>query len=191
MASSRALSPGTSPRTSIVAQAMNMRSRVKPHTSSTNIIGNFFWWATTVADSSKLGEDHELCDLVHLINESLKGFDRGYFESHQGEEGFGAISNYFNQLEVLLSSKSPPEVYLFTNWTNIFYKLDFGWGKPFWVGLMGKVGPEFRNFTVFMEAQCGKGIEAWVTLEAKQMALLEKDLKFLAFASPNSGISSM
>ncbi|KAM5555913.1 hypothetical protein ABKV19_023702 [Rosa sericea] len=140
MASSRALSPGTSPRTSIVAHATNMRSRMKPQTWSTNIIGNFFWWATTVVDSSKLGEDHELCDLVHLINESLKGFGRGYFESHQGEEGFKVISNYFNQLEVLLSSISPPEVYLFTNWTSIFHKLDFGWGKPFWVGLMGKSG---------------------------------------------------
>lgn len=191
MASSRALSPGTSPRTSIVAHAMNMRSRMKPQMSSANIIGNFFWWATTVADSSKLEEARELCDLVNQINESLKGFDRDYFESLQGEEGFGAISEYFNQLEVLLSSKAPPEVYLFTSWTTFFHKLDFGWGKPFWVGLMGKAGPAFRNFTVFMESQWGEGIEAWVTLEEKQMDVLERDPEFLAFASPNPGISSM
>ncbi|KAK9901884.1 hypothetical protein M0R45_001880 [Rubus argutus] len=140
MASSRALSPGTSPRTSIVAHAMNMRSRMKPQMSSANIIGNFFWWATTVADSSKLKEAHELCDLVNQINESLRGFDRDYFESLQGEEGFGAIS---------------------------------------------------ENFTVFMESQWGKGIEAWVTLEEKQMDVLERDPEFLAFASPNPGISSM
>jgi shikimate O-hydroxycinnamoyltransferase len=159
--------------------------------SSANIIGNFFWWATTVADSSKLEEAHELCDLVNLINESLKGYDKDYFESLQGEEGFGGISEYFNQMEVPFSSKSPPEVYLFINWTSIFHKLDFGWGKPFWVGLIGKVGPAFRNTTIFMESQWGKGIEAWVTLEEKQMDVLVKDPEFLAFASPNPGISIM
>lgn len=47
---------GTSPRTSIVAHAMNMRSRMKPQTSSANIVENFFWWATTFTHSSKLGE---------------------------------------------------------------------------------------------------------------------------------------
>lgn len=70
-----------------------------------------------------------------------------------------------------------PEVYAFTSWTKILREVDFGWGKPFWIGVMGKAEPTSRNLIVFVETQWSKGIEVWVTLEEKQMAILEKDPK--------------
>ncbi|PRQ58720.1 putative alcohol O-acetyltransferase [Rosa chinensis] len=191
MAASRALSSGTSPKTSIVVHAVNMRPRMNSQMrSDTVMIGNLFWWAVAAADASE-ADAHDLRDLVNIIKESIKGFDSEYLESLQGEDGgFGTISEFCNQLEAMLSSETP-DIYAFTSWASVLKQVDFGWGRPFWIGAMGKVGPAFRNLTVFVDRQWDTGIEAWVNLEENQMALLEKDPHFLAFASPNPGISSM
>ncbi|XP_061999442.1 stemmadenine O-acetyltransferase-like [Rosa rugosa] len=169
MAASRALSSGTSPKTSIVVHAVNMRPRMNSQMRlDTVMIGNLFWWAVAAADASE-ADAHDLRDLVNIITESIKGFDSEHLESLQ----------------------ETPDIYAFTSWASFFKQVDFGWGSPFWIGTMGKVGPAFRNLTVFVERQWDRGIEAWVNLEENQMALLEKDPQFLAFASPNPGISSM
>ncbi|KAM5562510.1 stemmadenine O-acetyltransferase-like [Rosa sericea] len=182
----------TSRRASIVAHAVNIRPQLKLSMLD-NAIGNIFWWAIAANIPTNKGEtcdDDQLCDLMKLLHESIKGLDNDYLKTLQGEEGFGAISEFIDrQLEVMYSLK--PETYIFTSWTKIFKEVDFGWGRPFWIGVMGKVGPTLGNLTVFVETQWGKGIEAWVTLEEKQMAVMEKDPQFLAFTSPNPHISSM
>ncbi|KAK9927295.1 hypothetical protein M0R45_024486 [Rubus argutus] len=179
----------TSRRASIVAHAVNMRPRLKPSMSET-AIGNIFWWAiaanipTDEAETTDDDDDDQLCNLTKLLHESIKGLDNEYLKTFQGEEGFGAISGFLNQLQEDVDSLEP-EVYAFTSWTKILREVDFGWGRPIWIGVMGKAEPTSRNLIVFVETQWSKGIEAWVTLEEKQMAILEKDPKFLAFASPN------
>ena len=124
----------------------------------------------------------------------------GYFRSiaEQGyKEGSGSkvlmskLENslsLFEQLDVMMR---PDDVMLISNWKGFFNGVDFGWGKPFKVGVMGKVGPAFSNAVFLVDSQWGKGIEATVTLEEKLMAALERDVKFLAFASLDQGISSL
>ena len=53
---------------------------------------------------------------------------------------------------------------------------------------MGKVGSAFRNLTMFGETPCDIGIEAWLTMDEKEMAILENDPEFLSFASLNPSI---
>ena len=89
----------------------------------------------------------------------------------------------------MFSAEPKPDVCAVTCWLRFFNDIDFGWGKPFWVGIMGKVGPAFRNLIIFSETPWGDGIEAWVTLEEKEMAVLENDPEFLACASLNPSIS--
>ncbi|XWS56393.1 hypothetical protein CRYUN_Cryun09bG0081600 [Craigia yunnanensis] len=187
MAVSRAISGSAKP--SILVQAVSLRPRRKPNLLN-NSIGNLFWWAscaTNLADETGT----KLSELVDLMRESVAAFDDEYLNSLQGEEGFEAIAEYFNQLETMFSSEKP-DIFAFTSWCNLgFYKLDFGWGSPQWFALFGKVGSAFRNLTVFVETKCGKGIEAWITLDEKRMSVLEKDPEFLKFASPSLKISSL
>ncbi|XP_040371166.1 (13S,14R)-1,13-dihydroxy-N-methylcanadine 13-O-acetyltransferase AT1-like [Rosa chinensis] len=192
MAASRALSSalaGTSPKLSIVAHVVNLRPRMNPQMLLDNTIGNIILLAPVVLEileeTATNSSDHELCDLVNLLHKSLNQYNSEYLDTLKGKEGFGAICDYLDFMEEGTFIKPPPEIYTFTSWTRILNKLDFGWGKPFQIGVIGKVGPVFGNLTIFVALQCDQQIEAWVTLEEKQMAMLEKDAQFLAFASPN------
>ena len=181
-----------SQRTSVLAHAVNLRPRMKsPQSSSDTSTGNMFWWGNVAANPSDT--EMELHGLVGLLKEALALFDNEFLETLQGEDGFSAMSEFLNQLEAMLSLESEkPDIFAFTSWSNSFInELDFGWGKPYWFGVMGKVGPAFRNLVIFADSQWGEGIEAWVTLEEKLMGVLENDPKFRAFASPNPGFSSL
>nr|XP_023884186.1 BAHD acyltransferase At5g47980-like [Quercus suber] len=185
MAASKAKSP-VSKKTSIMVQAVNLRTRMKPHLSDASV-GNIFWWAPAGADLTM--EERELNELVNLVNESIAGFDTDCAESLQGDEGFSTFSNYFGHLQDMFFAEVKPDVCAFTCWLRFFNDIDFGWGKPFWIGIMGKVGPKFRNLIIFSETPRGIGIEAWVTIDEKEMVILENDPEFLAFASLNPSIS--
>ncbi|CDP10330.1 unnamed protein product [Coffea canephora] len=80
--------------------------------------------------------------------------------------------------------------YQFSSWCKIgLNEVDFGWGKPIWTSLVGgtEVESMYKNFVVLVDGSDG-GIEAWLILEQKEMAILENDREFLAYASPNPGI---
>ena len=180
---------GTSPTLSIAVHAVNLRSRMNPQMLLDNTIGNIFLWAPALLDIQKETavetSDHELCDLVSMLHESLNEFNSDYLETLKGKEGFGGICDLLDLMEEGTSVKPAPELYAFTSWTRILDQVDFGWRRPFQIGVMGKVGPAFRNLTVLVGTQCDQKIEAWVTLDEKQMLMLENDSQFLAFASPN------
>ncbi|WCJ19290.1 HXXXD-type acyl-transferase family protein [Euphorbia peplus] len=187
MTASKALSGSAKP--SILVEAVNLRTLSKPPMSNSST-GNIFWWATAVADPSD-EKKTELGDLMKLLSEGIALYKTDYTESFQGNDGFETMSDYCNQLEDLFASEKP-DIFAFTTWCNQgFNKLNYGWGEPFWTGILGKVGPSFRNLTIFIETKDGKGIEAWINLDKERMALLENDPEFLAFASPNPKISSL
>ncbi|XP_030937125.1 stemmadenine O-acetyltransferase-like [Quercus lobata] len=188
-ASYKAKSSG-SKTTPMMVQAVNLRIRMKPHLSDAST-GNIFWWAPAGAAADLAMEDQrELHELVDQVNEAITGFDDSdCAESLQGDEGLLAFSDYFDQLEDMFSAEIKPDVCAFTSWLRFFNDIDFGWGKPLWVGIMGKVGPAFRNLIIFIETPGGIGIEAWVTMDEKEMAILENDTEFLQFTSLNPSIS--
>ncbi|XP_050211792.1 stemmadenine O-acetyltransferase-like [Mercurialis annua] len=185
--SSKAISGA--PKLSVLVEAVNLRTRTKPPMSNVSI-GDIFWWATAMADPSFL--EKELHDLAALLDESIGLYDdREYMDSLQGDDGFETMAEYCNQLQELISVEKP-DIFAFTSWCHLgINKMDFGFGNPFWFGILGKVGPAFRNLTVFTEARDGKGIEAWITLDEERMTKLERDPEFLAYACPNPTISSM
>ncbi|XP_062089119.1 stemmadenine O-acetyltransferase-like [Humulus lupulus] len=181
-----------SPRTSIAAHAVNMRPRMKDPRSLENCTGNLFWWASIVVNPAQK-DDLELSQLVALTKEMVAEFDGEYLDTLVGEAGFEPVSEFVEQLEMMISMESEkPDIFAFTNWKDIFNDVDFGWGSPVWVAAHGKVGSEFRNLIVLIDSQGSnvKEIEAFVTLEDQQMAVLESDSKFLAFAGNSNNISS-
>ena len=48
---------------------------------------------------------------------------------------------------------------------------------------MGLGGSVFKNIIVLMETRNGDGIEAWMTLDEEEMAILERDMELLTYAS--------
>ncbi|XP_065869967.1 stemmadenine O-acetyltransferase-like [Euphorbia lathyris] len=187
MNASKALSGLVKP--SILVEAVNLRPVTNPPMSNSST-GNVFWWATAVADPSD-EEKTELSELMKLLSESIALYKSDYTQTFQGPDGYETMSDCCNQLEDLFASEKP-DIFAFTTWCYLgFNRLNFGWGEPFWTGVLGKVGPSFRNLTIFIETKDNKGIEAWITLDQQRMSLLEHDPQFLAFASPNPRISSL
>jgi shikimate O-hydroxycinnamoyltransferase len=75
----------------------------------------------------------------------------------------------------------------FTSWCNFgLYDIDFGWGKPIWVSLVGSNSNStdvLSNLVLLMDTRSGDGIEAWVLLDKEDMIVLGQDKELLAFAS--------
>ncbi|CAI0410926.1 unnamed protein product [Linum tenue] len=188
MAASKAVSSAS--KTSILVEAVNLRRFINPPLPDA-AIGNLFWWATAAADPYD-ESNTEMSELGNLVSEGIGLYRTDYVESLQGEDGFEAMSGYFEQLEAMFEAEKP-DIFGFTSWCGFgFTGQDFGWGKPVWVTPAGKVGRAFRNMTVLVDSTDGRGsIEAWVTLDEKRMAVLERDPNFLAFVCPNPGISNM
>ncbi|PRQ17785.1 putative alcohol O-acetyltransferase [Rosa chinensis] len=160
---------------------------------SDNATGNIFWWATVASiptDEGQTSDNDKLCDPMKLVRESIKGFDNECEDIAGRRDLEPFLSSSIGSKRLRMHSLEV-ETYAFTSWTKILNEVHFGWGRPCWIGVMGKVGPTFRNLTVFLETQWGKGIEAWVTSEEKQIVIMEKEPQFLAFASPNLHILSM
>ncbi|XP_050208871.1 stemmadenine O-acetyltransferase-like [Mercurialis annua] len=187
MAASKSIS-GT-PKLSILVEATNLRRKTNPPMKDSSI-GNLFWWAVAVADPADTNST-DLKQLVSMLSETINLYKTDYTHSFQGENGYETMSDYCEQLREVFSSEEP-DIFAFTSWSNAaFTRPNFGWGEPYWVGVMGKPGQEFRNLTVFVDAKDGKGIEAWITLDKKRMDILLQDLEFLEFASPNPRFSSI
>ncbi|CAN1332996.1 Stemmadenine O-acetyltransferase [Linum perenne] len=188
MSASKAV--GRSSKTSILVEAVNLRSQTDPPLSEASI-GDLFWWGTAMANPNDETEN-EMSGLGSLVSEAIGLYKSEYVKSLQGGDGFESMSGYFEQLEGLFEEEKP-DIFGFTSWCGFgFTGQDFGWGKPVWVTVMGKVGRAFRNLTVFVDSTERRGsIEAWVTLDRERMVVLERDPYFLEFASTNPRISSL
>ncbi|KAB1223940.1 Vinorine synthase [Morella rubra] len=132
-----------------------------------------------------MDKEMEFCGMVEAIKESVEKINSDYLRNVEGDKGLSAIrGQLYPMAPLVLFSKA--EIFAFTSWLTFGLEdLDFGWGKPIWVGAMGGVGPAFRELIIFTKSNGVNAIEAWVTLKEKEMAVLEDDPEFLAFAAKN------
>ena len=56
------------------------------------------------------------------------------------------------------------------------YDVDFGWGKPLWVGRFSLPHMNLITFTIW------DGIEAWINLKEEEMVKFERDKELLSYA---------
>ena len=154
-------------------------------------MGNIFWWELAAYDyNSGESTEIEMRGLVATLKEAVSKIDSDV-RILQGHEGFiGLIEYTIQKAATVVFSRENPEIFAFTSWLTFgFNEVDFGWGKPIWVGLMGEGGPG-RKLTILQNAIYGKGIEAWVTLDDNVMFILEDDAEFLALATLNPSVLS-
>ncbi|KAG5035146.1 hypothetical protein JHK87_010056 [Glycine soja] len=67
-----------------------------------------------------------------------------------------------------------------------FSGLDFGFGKPLWVGVTGRDQETLLNELVIMEID--EAIQAWLTMEMQHVVNLERDIEFPRLALPNRSV---
>jgi len=132
----------------------------------------------------------ELNDLVSLTRESFTNINDDRLKDFQGESGFQGISESLLKQLVGIGSRNP-EIFIFSSWLMFdLNDVDFGWGKPIWVGLTGEVGRPsgWGNATFFKQTGRNNEIEAWMTLNEKIMYEVERNPEFLKFSTPNPSI---
>ncbi|KAH7515589.1 hypothetical protein FEM48_Zijuj10G0042600 [Ziziphus jujuba var. spinosa] len=160
MAASQSLSGS---RPSVLFQAVDLRRRMKPPLPK-NTIGNLFWLVPVVIKESTMDLRTMVCKMKEAVNE----FSR-IASKFKGEEGFSLISEFFKRRAAFKEM----ERYSCTSWCKFpLYETDFGFGKPVWVS---SASVAFKNTMVLVDTKLGDGIEAWVTLEEKNMFIFEQN----------------
>ena len=59
------------------------------------------------------------------------------------------------------------------------YDVDFGWGKPLWIG---RASLPYKNLITLTDTKFGDGIEAWINLKEEEMVKFERDKELLSYA---------
>ncbi|KAE9617493.1 putative alcohol O-acetyltransferase [Lupinus albus] len=164
----------------VVVHVVDIRRRMGEPFSQDSI-GNLLW--PIVLNYDKINMNTDVKDLVRIMREGIGKFTKELFLRMQSDAGFLWSDECGELMHEGLVEKNPI-VLVFTSWVNIgFNELDFGWGKPLWLALRGGNQETMPNATVFMETK--EGIEAWVTMEQKNMAILENNVDFSRFALLN------
>lgn len=172
---------------SVLVHTVNMRKRIQPPLSENNV-GNLFWRSCACfKTASNTDTDTELVDLESIVRESLSEINNNFIQQAIGDNGFETLSNSLQRLHELYAKSS--ESYLFTSWRNNgFNEVNFGWGKPVWIGSAGSSSTTIKNMIVLLDSISSDGVEAWMILEKGEMELLLQNQEFLEFALVNPAV---
>ncbi|GLT99988.1 hypothetical protein SLE2022_173890 [Rubroshorea leprosula] len=161
-------------RPSLLCHLVNLRRRISSPALAENSIGNLLWIAAAEHyPNSKM----DLHYLVGKLREAISKIDSDFVKKLVGGERKPLIT------ESLRDSRDGFDYFGFSSWCRFdFYGSDFGWGKPVWVSSIGLKGSVFTNMIVLADTITGDGVEAWVSLDEEDMAILQRDPGLLSFA---------
>ncbi|GAB4829309.1 hypothetical protein Ancab_018979 [Ancistrocladus abbreviatus] len=164
----------------VMYYAGNMREMTTPPLPE-NSIGNFG------APSIILVGEEEI--ELQKISEKLKASQAEMVEKYSKKESEAAWSwdmykGFLNLVRMVLTG--PWEIFTFGNCCRLpFYEVDFGWGKPVWVG---STCLPLKNRVVIRDGKREGEIEVLVGLEDELMAIFERSDELLSFASLNPSV---
>ncbi|XAR54834.1 Deacetylvindoline O-acetyltransferase [Bertholletia excelsa] len=171
-----------STRPAVLTQPVNLRPRTAPPLP-VNSAGNFVWFYPVPATNEN---EKNLVSLVSAMRKGMVDFVNKYVKDKSPEECYTLVCQSLKEANKVLSKSDEIDVYKCSSLCRYpFEQVDFGWGKPVWVGFSSSV---VKNTFHMSDAREG-GIEAWVTLEEKDMAVFESDEELLSFASLNPALS--
>jgi len=173
-------------RPAFITQAVNLRRRADPQFTESSM-GNILWSIGALCTA----EEIDFAYMVNKLREAIRKINADFVKILQGNAGFSKLWEIVKARSIgAISNMEFPcgvDFIEFTSWCNFgLYDIDFGWGKPMWVSLVGSNDDSeivFRNLVILMDTRSGDGIEAWVVLEKEDMTMLAQDKELLAFAS--------
>ncbi|XP_055814704.1 stemmadenine O-acetyltransferase-like [Solanum dulcamara] len=157
-----------------VTHSVNLRGRTDPPLPE-SLFGNIMRSAFVVPFFDKGSED-EVFEFMNQMRESIQEINNNFVSQLRKND-----QQHLNFLQERANDKRKGHMALlsFTSLCKFpLYEADFGWGKPIWVG---SARLATKNIIGFMDTKLGDGVEAWVNLEADDMAKFEADKKLLAF----------
>lgn len=169
-----------SQRPSLLTHLVNLRRKMEPKLGE-NSMGNFLWLAAAKCmNKSRV----ELNDLVGEVRKAISKIDADFVEQIKGDKGNSLAEQTLKEIGEF-GSKDGVDYLGFSSWCRFgFYDADFGWGKPVWISSFAVSGSLTMNLIILADTRCD-GIEAFVTLDEKDMTILEGNPELLKFASLN------
>lgn len=162
-------------KASIVSHAVDLRRRMIPPLRESSV-RNLLWVPNI---QCKIEDDIELRSLVSKLRGTFLEINSDFVKRLQEGEGLSVISENLKKMGELCST-GDVDYYGFTSWSKFgIYDIDFGWGKPIWVSSLKIDEQVFMNLVHMLETKIGGGIEAWITLEEREMEMLLDDDEFL------------
>ncbi|KAH0986357.1 hypothetical protein GBA52_013534 [Prunus armeniaca] len=155
-----------------VIYTVNLRPRIEPPLPQYSF-GNICRISLTAPllgkSSSGDDEDQESCyGMVRRVREALSKVDKDLKTLEHGGE-------HLRVMDRLAQSSSTGEV-VTSSYTSLcqfpVYDIDFGWGRPTWVGLPPL---PINDIILFLDTKEAGGIEAYVTLSEEVMTKFESD----------------
>ncbi|KAG4397766.1 hypothetical protein GLYMA_10G209900v4 [Glycine max] len=174
-----------STRPAVAIHIVDMRRRIgEPFSRYT--IGNILW--PVMVFSETVNADTSVRYLVSIAREKFGKLSRELFLRVKSDPNILGSTQCVD-LPQGIETISPIPIVL-TSWCGLnFSELDFGFGKPLWVGVRGGDQETLPNVAVIMETD--EGMEAWLTMEMQHIANLERDVEFLRLALPNPSVSNI
>lgn len=164
---------------SLLTHLVNLRRRMS-QINMENSTGNLLWIAT--AKTKVENNKSDLPDLVGQVREAISRVDSDFIKKLRDDEGKSLVSETFSEIGDMVS-KQGLDHFGFSSWCKFgYYEADFGWGKPVWVSSFGMENSVYINLIILNDTPLGGGIEAWVTLDEQDMAILERDEELLKLA---------
>ncbi|KAI4382503.1 hypothetical protein MLD38_008460 [Melastoma candidum] len=183
-ASRQAAAATSSPRKlSIFSQSVNLRQRLTPPLP-VNTLGNVV--ACFTAEIAKDNDEMQLKDLVQGLRSGKDEYFGNFLKKEMVAQRASAVICEGGRKYVQAVNNEDLDFYNCVCWCRFpLYDVDFGWGKPAWVGVMGM---EFQNSVIMLDSNGGDGIEVWLTLKEEEMAELDRDQELLEYASLNPAV---
>ncbi|KAL9225570.1 hypothetical protein vseg_001476 [Gypsophila vaccaria] len=168
---------------SVMSQSMNIRRRTTPPLPDSTI-GNLVGYYV-----AKMEENNDTIPSIrYLVAKQRQGkteLINNYAKKLQGKDAYTVIRDLFKEAGSLLRRDEVDFFKCLSTCGDGLYDADFGWGNPMWQSL---VSLGYKNTFALNQTREGGGIEAWVTLNEGDMAIFERDLELLAFASSNLSV---
>ncbi|KAG7605310.1 BAHD acyltransferase [Arabidopsis thaliana] len=173
------------PRATMMTQSMDLRLRIPTNVLSPDAIGNLqgvFFLKRGPGSEIEISEvvaefRKEKEEFNEMIKENVNG---GHTNTTLGQKIMSGIANYMSEL------KPNIDTYTMSSWCRkAFYEVDFGWGRPAWVGLGHQDIQDGVMYVLLVDAKDGEGVEAWVGIPEQDMAAFVCDQELLSYASLN------
>ncbi|OIW20565.1 hypothetical protein TanjilG_14969 [Lupinus angustifolius] len=117
-----------------------------------------------------------LHDFAEMARKAVRSVDKDYVSKIVGDGILKVVE------EMRASKEEGVPVYTFSSVTRLdYYENDFGWGKPTWLGTVGR-RPN-KNTILLFTSRDGEGTEAWITLPKAEMVEFERNPEILQYTS--------
>lgn len=157
-------------RDSVLNLIMSLRGKagVSPPVEEFLTFGNF-WTPLSVTFEAKNKKVKKMEDmhneLVSLIENAIENA-RKKFVSARTDEILYLLNYYTEEAEKCGKERRDVDIHIVSSWCMFpMYEADFGRGKPYWVSHATR---KYEGICL-MDAKDGAGIEAWISLEEKEM----------------------